>query len=204
MTNATDGAAEAARFLKPGTSADEQVVKKVRSSLKNQRDCGAASAVGAATVAISLLIGSGNVALDAFYVLLAGQVMLVYAAQYFTSRAALSLDRTCRNSGRRLLDHDYRHHRGGYFLVSELKRHESNVGSTSWWLLLGVAGVGGVLGLIIRRSAESLLDELDDESWRQRVAPLVDKQQEAIANMWAFEIRLRSVLENEPQGQSSS
>lgn len=204
MTNATDGAAEAARFLKPNL-ADEQVVKKVRSSLKNQRDCGAASAVGAATVAISLLIGSGNVALDAFYVLLAGQVMLVYAAQYFTSRAALSLDRDVPKLvvGAFLITTTVITG-AGYFLVSELKRHESNVGSTSWWLLLGVAGVGGVLGLIIRRSAESLLDELDDESWRQRVAPLVDKQQEAIANMWAFEIRLRSVLENEPQGQSSS
>jgi hypothetical protein len=40
-----------------------------------------------------------------------------------------------------------------------------------WWCLLGLAGVRALLGLIIRRSAESLLDELDDESWKQRIAP---------------------------------
>ena len=66
-----------------------------------------------------------------------------------------------------------------------------NAGSRSWWLLLGLAGVGALLGLMIRRSAESLLDELDDESWKQRVAPLVSKQQEAIAQMWSMGVLLQ-------------
>lgn len=60
-------------------------------------------------------------------------------------------------------------------------QHESNVGSSSWSWLLVLAGAGALLGLIIRRSAESLVDELDDglddESWKRRVAPLVSEQE---------------------------
>ena len=51
--------AAAARSLEPNL-ADEKVVKEVRFNAKNQRDCGAASSVGAATVAISLLPGGSR------------------------------------------------------------------------------------------------------------------------------------------------
>ncbi len=83
--------AEAARPLRPGL-ADEQDVKKVKFYARNQRDCGAASAVGAATVAISLLIGDGKVALDAFYVLLYAQTLLIFVAVFFAIQAATTMD----------------------------------------------------------------------------------------------------------------
>jgi dipeptide/tripeptide permease len=85
------------------------------------------------------------------------------------------------------------------YLASQLKQHESNVGS-SWWLLLGLAGIGALLGLIVRRSAESLLDELDDESWKQRVAPLVNEQKRAIAEMWSMGVLLKAALEPKDTG----
>ena len=73
MTSVEEEVAEATR---PLSISDEHVVRKARFNVKNQRDCGAASAVGAATVAIGLLIGNGNVALDAFAVLLGAQAVL--------------------------------------------------------------------------------------------------------------------------------
>jgi hypothetical protein len=92
VTDDDDAIVDAARSLQP-TLADAQFVNKVRFLVKNQRDCGAASAVGSATVAISLLIGDGKVTLDAFYVLLTAQAVLIYAAQIFTSRSAQLMDR---------------------------------------------------------------------------------------------------------------
>ena len=44
-------------------------------------------------MAISLLIGNGNVALDAFSVLLSAQAVLVYAAMFSSRLAARSMDR---------------------------------------------------------------------------------------------------------------
>ncbi len=201
MTSVEEEVAEATRPLEPNL-ADEHVVRKARFNVKNQRDCGAASAVGAATVAIGLLIGNGNVALDAFAVLLGAQAVLIGAAQFFNLLATRSLSR----------DPPFRLYLAGVItttvitavgivVASELKRHESNVGSSSWWLLLSLAGIGGVLGLTVRRSAESLLDELDDESWRQRVAPLVDKQERAITDV-LIELRMQA-LQKQQQGQGS-
>jgi hypothetical protein len=165
--------AGAGRLLKPDL-ANEQVVKEARFTVRNQRDCGAASAVGGATVAISLLIGGGNVTLDAFTVLLIAQSLLLFAAQVFNvwserlmgrdpSRPMLVATTIAATVIAAV----------GSFLASQLKHHGSNSGSSAWWWLLGLAGAGALLGLSIRRSAESLLDELDDESWKQRLAPLV-------------------------------
>lgn len=183
--------AEAARFLQHNL-ADAQTVKKVRRSVKSQRDCGAASAVGGATVAISLLIGDGKVTLHAFYVLLFAQGLLIVAAQFFTYQSA------------RLMARNVPFHETlgfvfaalvisglGPYLTTHLRQHESNAGSSSWWLLLGLAAVGALLGLIIRRSAEALMEELDDESWKQRVAPLVSEQEKAIAEMWRMGVLLK-------------
>jgi Kef-type K+ transport system membrane component KefB len=180
----TDGEAiaEAAAPLKPSL-ADPEVVKRVRFSVKNQRDCGAASAVGAATVAISLLIGGGQVTLDAFYVLLYAQTLLIVAAGFFAMRAAGMMDRSAGHLSATIGAASTVIAVASTYLASQLRHHGSNSGSTAWWLLLALAGFGALLGLIIRRSAESLLDELDDESWKLRVAPLVDKQQEAIKEM---------------------
>jgi hypothetical protein len=170
-----DGAAisERVSLLEPNL-ADEQLVKQIRFNVKNQRDCGAASAVGAGTVAISLLIGGGNVTLDAFYILLIAQSALLYAALFFNLRATRLMGQTTSNLmtvgggiGSAVIG------AAGSFLTSQLKQHGSNTGSSAWWWLLALAGGGALLGLMIRRSAESLLDELDDESWKQRLAPLV-------------------------------
>jgi hypothetical protein len=203
VADGEEAIAEAASPLKPSLDS-QQAVKKVKFYVKNQRDCGAASAVGAAAVAISLLIGDGKVTLDAFYVLLAVQTLLIYAATFFVFRtqtltaglmapaltylvSALGIVSTIITSV-------------GSYLASQLKQHGSNVGSLSWWLLLGLAGVGAFLGLIIRRSAESLLDELDDESWKQRVAPLVNEQERTIAEMRTLGVLLR----NAPAGAAGA
>jgi hypothetical protein len=168
-----------------------QVVKKARFYAKNQRDCGAASAVGAATVAISLLIGDGKVTPDAFYVLLAVQTLLIYAAAIFAMRAAgLTAGLTVPDWNPAVLTGTIGAASSvitaaGEFLTSQLK-HESNAGSLSWWLLLALAGAGALLGLSIRRSAETLLDQLDDESWEQRIAPLISEQKRALEEMGAL------------------
>jgi hypothetical protein len=192
--------AEAARLLKPDL-ANQRVVKQVRFFAKNQRDCGAASAVGAATVAISLLIGDGKVTLDAFYVLLYAQVLLIFTAQIFATWAT-GLMGHARNpllpTGLVLASAGIA--AAGSYITSQLRQHESNAGSRAWWLLLGLAAVGALLGLIIRRAAESLLDELDDESWRQRVAPLVNEQEQAIAEMR----RLGALLRDTPAAAARS
>ena len=65
---------------------------------------------------------------------------------------------------------------------------------------LVLSGFGALIGLIIRRSAESLLDELDDESWKLRVAPLVDKQQEAITEMSGMAALLQADLKLKAPG----
>jgi MYXO-CTERM domain-containing protein len=157
--------------------ADKQTLKKIRFSVKNQRDSGAASAVGAATVAVSLLIGDGKVTLDAFYVLIYAQGALMYVAQVFTFWSARLMHRDMpRFVTIAMVSVATALSGSGVYLTSQLKKHESNVGSSSWWWLLGLAALGALVGLIIRRSADSLLDELDDESWKQRVAPLVNKQ----------------------------
>jgi hypothetical protein len=187
-------------------TADEEAIakaarplKKVKFYVKNQRDCGAASTVGAATVAISLLIGDGKVTLDAFYVLLVVQTLLIYAAAFFVLRSVQLMAPDWSKAGLAGLAFAM----GlvstiitlvGSYLTSQLKQHGSNVGSSSWWLLLGLAGIGALLGLIIRRSAESLLDKLADESWKQRVAPLVNEQKQAVAEMG----ELAALLKNAP------
>jgi hypothetical protein len=179
-----EAATEAARPLQPNLS-DEQVFKQVKFSVKNARDCGAASAVGAGTVAISLLIGGGQVTLDAFYVLLIAQGVLMVVALFFAMASASMMGREFSRLGAAgLFIAAVAISLVGSLLSSQMRQHGSNTGSLSWWLLLGLAGVGALLGLIIRRFAESLLDELADEGWRQRVAPLVSKEEEAIAEMW--------------------
>lgn len=206
MTTDGEAIAEAAAPLKPNPNlvkpnpnlAEQQVVKKVRFRVKNQRDCGGGSVVGAATVAISLLVGDGKVALTAFYVLLIIQLALIYAGTLFAISSAALMPRkapgwvlTAAAAGTFIQG-------AGLYLAGQLKQHGSNVGSATWWWLLGLASLGALLGLIIRRSAESLLDELDDESWKQRIAPLVNKQQEAITAMTAFEIKLQAALNAKP------
>ena len=199
MTADDEAIADAGRPLNPGR-ADGQFVKRARFYTRNQRDCGAASAVGAATVAISLLIGGGKVTLNIFYVLLTVQTLLIYVATFFLGRSAGLRPRlTIPHWGgatAMVLASTIIGVMGGY-VVSQLKQHhEPNTGSLSWWLLLGLAAGGALLGLIIRRTAESLLDELDDKSWKQRVAPLVNEQEQAIA-----EIRkLGDLLRDAPAG----
>jgi hypothetical protein len=164
---------EAARPDKPDL-ADEQVVKEIRFGLKNQRDCGAASAVGGATVAISLLVAAGNVSLAAFNVLLFAQALLLFlATMFYNSSARLMGREPSRFLLGLLMSAATAVAAAGSFLSSVLKQQGSNAGSSAWWWLLVLAGGGALLGLIIRRSAESLLDELDDEIWKQRLAPLV-------------------------------
>jgi hypothetical protein len=197
--------AEAGTPLKPDL-ANAQVVKRVRFYGRNQRDCGGASAVGAATVAITLLIGDGKVTLDAFYVLLIVQTLLIYAATFFIFRSEgliaglMASDWSGASLAATIGIVSTIITTVASFLIRQLKQHESNVGSLSWWLLLGLAGVGALLGLIIRRSAESLLDELDDESWKQRIAPLVNEQEQAIAEMW----KLGTLLRDTPAAAAGS
>jgi hypothetical protein len=132
--------------------------------------------VGAGAVAVSLLIGSGQVALDALYVLLGTEVALIYAAQLSSIRSAQLGQRLDRKMSVEIVAGASVIAVVGYILISELRRHESNVGSSSWWLLLGLAGVGVLLGLAVRRSAEFLLEEMDDQRLQRRVAPLVGQQ----------------------------
>jgi hypothetical protein len=180
------------KYLQPIPNlADKKVLREVKFNVRSQRDCGAAIAVGAGTVAISLLIGGGNVAVDAFYVLLTVQALLFYVARRVTQRLEELVSRAASRAASHLISVAPFIVLGvGYYLTSQLKQHGSNTGSRSWWWLLGLAGATGLLGLIIRRTAESYLDQLDDESWKQRLAPLVNGQERAIAEMWSMVVLL--------------
>jgi hypothetical protein len=169
------------------------VVKRIRFNVKSQRDCGAAGAVGAGTLAVSLLIGGGNVGLEAFYVLVGVQAALLYAAQWFSSRSTQLMGRGLSlGSAALFVCGATAFSVPSLFLISQLRRHESNVGSPSWWWLLGLAGVEALLGLIIRRMAESLLDELDDKIWALRLDPLADQEnvRKVVTDIEIFQLRL--------------
>lgn len=202
MTTDGDAIAEAAAPLKPNPDlvkpkpnlTEQQVVNKVRFRVKNQRDCGGASVVGAATVAISLLIGDGKVTLTAFYILLIIQLALIYTGTLFAISSAALMPRKTPGWVLAAAAAGTVIQGVGLYLAGQLKQHGSNVGSAAWWWLLVLASLGALFGLIIRRSAESLLDELDDESWKQRIAPLVNKQREAITAVSTFEIKLQAAL----------
>jgi hypothetical protein len=185
--------AEARRRLGPILA-----VKRGRFHAKNQRDCGGASVIGAATVAISLLIGGVKVTVTAFWILLGAQLLLIYTALIFASLTGSLRDRDSPDLVPTIFPVATAiAGLSGYFAY-ELKRHGSNVGSLSWWLLLGLAGLGAVLGLVIRRSAESLLDTLDDESWKQRIAPLVSEQKRAVEEIGALGVLLRNAPAEAP------
>jgi hypothetical protein len=126
VTGHEEATADVAGFLKPNL-ADGQVVKQVKFYVKNQRDCGAASAVGAATVAISLLIGDGKVTLDAFYVLLNVQALLIGAAEVFSTRAAglMDRDRGAARLAAAIVTASVLIAGAGSYLTSQLKQHES-------------------------------------------------------------------------------
>jgi hypothetical protein len=182
VADGEEAIAEAPKPPKPNL-ADQKVAKRIRFRVKNQRDCGAASAVGAATVAISLLIGGGQVTVAALYILLGAQLLLIYTAVLFANLGANLMIRDTPDWVMPALFVGTFMNAAGIYLVAQLKQHESNAGSAAWWWLLCLAGLGALLGLIIRRSAESLLDQLDDESWEQRIAPLVSEQKRALEEM---------------------
>ena len=94
-------------------------------------------------MAISLLIGGGKVTVYTFYVLLAVQTLLIYAAVFFAIRADRVDGRVDRPDWR-TWPPNFCPCRpslpGGRLLHLRVEAHESNVGSLSWWLLLGLAG----------------------------------------------------------------
>lgn len=165
---------------------DPKEDKKVLFNIRSLRDFGAASAVGSATVAISLLIGNGQVAVEAFYVLMGIQIALIYLTQYFYGRLVLIRSFTATRL--------FRFSPFSYifilipililsgaqaYLMLQLKQHGSSVGTSTWWALLAAAGAGAMLGLFFRRAAESALEVIDDEVWKRRLDQILEAQKQA-------------------------
>lgn len=198
MTNDEEATTGLAAFREQDLS-DVKVFRKIVFYAKSQRDCGAASAVGAGTVAISLLVGGVNVAFNAFYVLVSVQAILIYLGQFFGMRSAQLMRRDTSRGIVALFAVAATVVSGlSVYLTYQLKAHGAIVGSQSWWWLLGLAGVGALLGLIIRREAESLLDELDDIVWKLRSARLADKEQveqvrERVTEVLVMQIRFMQI-----------
>src|SRR5664280_602038 len=146
-------------------TAAKRNIRRARTNTKFMRDCGSAIAVGGASIALTLIIGGLAIQKEAYVALLLLEGILIGGSAYFEWRARSAL------TARSPIWYTVQIAIVGTVIVAFGVSVAAEPGhdwpasayTASWWALVGFSLSAAFVGAMLRRVADRLLDDLDEE-----------------------------------------